>query len=105
MRRRLFHSDTEFVYPALLELYAHDILLPVFTDIAYEPEIPGTSHRPEFIASRPNGISVAVECKVVFDEKPVARSDRELRRLVNRLKKFDSRYGLSVQPQGGSKPS
>lgn len=98
MRKRLFHADHEVVYPALLELFAHELLLATCLHLSYEPEIPGTRHRPEFVAADNNAPCLVAECKVVFDEEAVRWSDKELRRLVNRLKKFESVYGLSVQP-------
>ncbi len=99
LRRRVSSSNTDDVYPALLELYVHEMLRHRFLGVCYEPTLPNTPNHPEFLA-RDGRESIIVECKVVFDEECIRVSNREITRLVNVVNTIQSDYGISIQPEG-----
>lgn len=53
---------------AFFELFLHEMLLRLGCSIEIHPEVPGTSKRPEFRVTSPDGSQFYLEAKVVNDE-------------------------------------
>ncbi len=78
------------------ELYLHNYFKSNGWDLEIEPEMRGTSNKPDFKVSHGDDC-ILVEAKVVLDEKGTAQQTQRLRQLADNLTNKLSRY-IIIQP-------
>lgn len=87
---------------AFFELFLHEMLLRLACSIEIHPEVPGTSKRPEFRVTSPDGSQFYLEAKVVNDEsKDDAAARVRTNRVYDDLNDLDSPdYWINVEVRG-----
>lgn len=72
--QRLTSGDDLLFHSAVLELYMHELLMSTSHAVVFHPEIPGTTKRPDFLATTGNGDETVFECTVATEESSKKRS-------------------------------
>ena len=82
--RRLKSNDDPSYYSVTLELFLHHFFNSQGWEIAIEPELPGTSNRPDFLLWQ-GGRRVIVEAKVLLAAEQEAVQDARLMKAANEI--------------------
>ncbi len=72
--QRITSGDNLAFHSAFLELYTHELLLTTRHLVVFHPELTGTSKRPDFLATDPNGNKLIVECTVATEDSDADRA-------------------------------
>lgn len=101
MHSRLRSPDDISFQSAFFELYLHELLRCMGYDVEYEPDVPGTSKRPDFLVKRERRPYVYLEATVAAASKGDQAEQKRAGVVYDTLNEMDSPdFFLSVEVEG-----
>jgi hypothetical protein len=105
-RRRFATSDEGPGDPAFFELYLHEALRRAGFALTYEPAVPGSTRRPDYLATA-SGVSFYLEAKAVGESRDRTTSEKRQYAAIEPLRKIESRdftLDLGIVREGKDAP-
>jgi hypothetical protein len=106
-KARIRSGDNRQFQAAFWELYCHESLRRLGNHVACEPDLPGTSRHPDFLATGPSESQFVLEATVASDSDPDVAADRrkaEVFDVIDRLQASDFFLGVRVHAIGPKAP-